>query len=93
MSSCSTQYTTTFGTRTVTMLWYKCYCLPAQCRQGEIRLVNGTNNREGRVEVCIDGRWGTVCRRGWEQEDTNFVCTELGFPSEGSEMHACSMLY
>ena len=39
--------------------------------------------REGRVEVCMDGRWGTVCS-GDQEHVAEAVCTELGFPSEGS---------
>ena len=43
---------------------------------------------EGRVEVCINKVWGTVCgygRRGWwsyypgwEAADSNVVCKQLG---------------
>ena len=47
------------------------------------RLVGGSTYREGRVEVCVDGRWGTVC--GNSQEGiAGAVCSQLGFPAEGS---------
>ena len=37
--------------------------LPAHlaCTDGNLRLVGGSTNRESRVEVCVDGYWGTVC--------------------------------
>ena len=39
--------------------------------------------REGRVEVCVDGRWGTVCGEGWGNTEAGLVCARLGFPAEG----------
>ena len=53
------------------------------CRDGEVRLVRGRNTLQGRVEVCFDGVWGTVCSRGWSTEDTNVVCRQLGFSGSG----------
>ena len=48
-----------------------------------MRLVGGPSNREGRVEVCVDGRWGTVCGEGWGDTEAGLVCARLGFPTHG----------
>ena len=37
------------------------FYLSAQCDRGSIRLTGGPNKFEGRVELCMDGRWGQVC--------------------------------
>ena len=55
----------------------------AACTHGEIRLVSSSSAREGRVEVCVSGRWGTVCDDHWSSTDSQVVCRQLGFSSSG----------
>ena len=48
------------------------------CTHGDVRLVNGSSALEGRVEVCINGVWGTICGLYWNQNNTKVVCRQLG---------------
>ena len=51
----------------------------------ETTSVGGEGVREGRVEVCINRAWGTVCNSLFTQNDADVVCNQLpGFKREGT---------
>ena len=55
------------------------------CNNGEVRLAGGPHPSEGRVEVCYQGRWGSICRTGWDSTEAAIVCGQLGYQSESKD--------
>lgn len=49
------------------------------CDDGDLRLIGGSNNTEGRVEVCYNEAWGTICDNGFDNIDASIICGQLGF--------------
>lgn len=44
----------------------------------DIRLAGGSGRFEGRVEVQIDGVWGTICDYQFDQYDARTTCRSIG---------------
>ena len=65
------------------MLQYSNIIVGGNCTEGEIRLVGGQTEHEGRVEICVKGLWGTVSHNGWEGREATVVCRQLGYSEDG----------
>ena len=57
------------------------------CNDGDIRLVNGANELQGRVEICNNNVWGTVCSNYPSPSNSekfgNLICKQLGYQRTG----------
>ena len=59
----------------------------SECSSGDLRLVGGERESEGRVEICVEGFWGTVCDSGWDQREAVVVCRQIGFGARGRNVY------
>lgn len=55
----------------------------APCTTGRLRLVGGNIENEGRVEICVNNIWGTVCDNSWGSAEASVVCLQLGYSTHG----------
>lgn len=60
----------------------------SSCEDDDVRLVNGSDPLEGRLEVCLNNAWGTVCQDEFTSDEARIVCRNLGF-DQGSKINAC----
>ena len=65
-------------------LHYMKYCFTGVCIDGKVSL-QGTNKALiGRVEVCVNGTWTTVCNEHWDDNDARVICQQLGHSPYGN---------
>ena len=60
--------------------------LPTQCTNGDVRLVDIDNGQPtttsmygGRVEICDNQTWKTVCDYRWANQEAMVVCRQLNY--------------
>ena len=61
------------------------------CSDGDVRLMNSsgpsTSSGEGRVEVCYNNSYWTVCDDRWDSLDAGVVCRQINITGNGKQEH------
>ena len=65
-------------------IYFICHLFIAPCKTGQLRLAGGNIPNEGRVEMCLENVWGTVCTGSWGRADAAVVCRQLGYSTQGA---------
>ena len=55
----------------------------AGCLEWKSRLVNGSTPNEGRLEICYNNNWRTICESHWTDAYAEVVCRNLGHSTIG----------
>ena len=52
----------------------------SNCTDNTIRLVGGNSSNQGRLEVCVNSAWGSVCDSAgvFTSDEAKVVCRQLG---------------
>lgn len=64
------------------LLWMWKY-IWAGCLYGQLRLSNGSEPNVGRLEICINNKWGTICDDKWTHTNAQVACRQLGYSTDG----------
>ena len=72
-------------------LLYVCKCMhiyimlcTEACVSGTVRLAGSSFVNQGRVDVCVNSTWGTICTDYWDNNDASVVCNQLGYHGTGN---------
>ena len=59
------------------------YLFCIDCSDGDIRLIGGMSPLEGRVEICQNDAYSTVCDDLWDELEARVVCRQLNYNGPG----------
>ena len=67
------------------LVMFNCYTTSTDCTDGEIKIIPYSSYSKliGRLEVCVNGAWGVICRDFFDNNDAAVACKQLGYSSIG----------
>ena len=58
-----------------------------------MRLVgSSSSSTRGRVELCHNNQWGTICDEGWDNSDAQVLCKQLKYSSYGKDYYRSNIM-
>ena len=60
------------------------YNILERCNDGDVRLTGSSIRTAGRVEICVESVWTTMCDQNWDLRDAKVACRELGYSPYGA---------
>ena len=64
--------------------YFYIYITIAPCNESDVRLRDGPSKASGRIELCHNGTWGTICSDFWDNIDASILCKQLGYSPYGN---------
>ena len=67
----------------------------SNCPDNAIRLVGGNSSNQGKLEVCVNSAWGSVCDSAgvFTSDEAKVVCRQLGILQIESNKFSPSLLH
>ena len=56
-------------------------------------MVGGNTGDEGRIEICINNTYATICDDRWDEIDATVACRQLGFSSNSKIIATCDTVF
>lgn len=54
------------------------------CVDRDVRIAaSSVGSRSGRIEVCVNSSWGTICGNSWNDADASVACSQSGYSRYG----------
>lgn len=65
---------------------------PVDCKDDDLRLVGGKSEREGSLQICRNGVWGSICERRstFRYTEASIACADLGYNPAGTSLNCKS---
>ena len=64
--------------------YFSCKISFAACSDGDGNLLNGGIVNEGKLQICVNGTWGSVCAsKDFSNTEARVVCRHLGYTDKG----------